>query len=255
MTAPTRLEKREDLKRTHTPEAIRRRLLQRPRPSYLSDLVYGAIDGAVTTFAVVSGVAGAGLSPAVIIILGFANLVGDGFSMAAANFLGTRVTRPQRDVARQEEEYEIDTHPEGEREEVRQIFAQKGFHGEMLDRAVEVITSDRRRWIETMMAEEQGIGAESRVPIRAACATFLAFILVGAIPLFPFVLDAAGVTLSHEFMWSAIMTGLAFFIVGAMKSRFVDEHWLRAGAETLLIGGAAAALAYIVGIALKGIAG
>jgi len=255
MPVITRRETREELRRSHTPEAIRRRLGQRPRPSYLSDFVYGAIDGAVTTFAVVSGVAGAALSPAIIIILGIANLMGDGFSMAAANYLGTRVTRQQRRQARREEEHEIDTHPEGEREEVRQIFAAKGFEGDMLNRAVDVITADREQWIKVMMAEEHGIGSETRIPFRAALSTFIAFILIGAIPLVPFALVIAGVDLPHAFEWSAAMTGAAFFIVGAMKSRFVDEHWLRAGGETLLVGGAAAAIAYLVGLLLRGVAG
>lgn len=255
MPASTIRETPEQLRRSHTPEAIRRRLGRRPRPSYLSDFIYGAIDGAVTTFAVVSGVAGAALSPSIIIILGFANLLGDGFSMAAANYLGTRVTRQQRKQARREEEHEIDTHPEGEREEIRQIFAAKGFEGDMLERAVEVITSDREQWVKVMLEEEHGLGGEERAPTRAAASTFIAFILIGAIPLLPFVLVVAGVDLPRPFEWSAAMTAIAFFIVGAMKSRFVNEHWLRAGGETLLVGGAAATIAYLVGLMLRGVAG
>jgi VIT1/CCC1 family predicted Fe2+/Mn2+ transporter len=254
MAELTQRETREELKRSHTPEAIRRRLLRRPRPSYLSDFVYGAIDGAVTTFAIVSGVAGAGLSAGIIIVLGCANLFGDGFSMAAANFLGTRVSHQQRKQARREEEHEIDTHPEGEREEVRQILATKGFEGDMLDRAVEVITSDREQWISMMMAEEHGIGGSERAPLRAALSTFAAFVLIGAVPLVPFALQAVGLPVPSPFEWSAAMTGVAFFVVGGLKSRFVDEHWLRAGLETLLVGGAAAAIAYGIGVLLRGVA-
>ncbi len=91
---------------------------------------YGRIDGAVTTFAVVSGVAGARLSPWIILVLGFANLFADGFSMAAGNFLGTKAE--QEDWRRLEaiENRHIDLAPEGEREEVRQIYRLKGFEGD-----------------------------------------------------------------------------------------------------------------------------
>jgi len=78
-----------ELEHEHTIEAIRERILS-VRHSYLRDWIYGGIDGTITTFAIVSGVAGAGLSPVVVLILGFANLFADGFSMAASNFLGTR---------------------------------------------------------------------------------------------------------------------------------------------------------------------
>ncbi|MGH8978267.1 MAG: VIT1/CCC1 transporter family protein, partial [Acidimicrobiia bacterium] len=67
---------------SHTPEAIAARLRIGPRRSYLRDLVYGAIDGTVTTFAVVAGVRGASLEATILVILGIANLVADGFSMA-----------------------------------------------------------------------------------------------------------------------------------------------------------------------------
>src|SRR5688500_13819809 len=103
----------------HTTEAIRARLAEGPRPSYLRDWVYGGIDGSVTTFAVVTGVVGAHLSPTIIVILGIANLLGDGFSMAASNYLGTRTERQEAEALRAQEERHIQTDPDGEREEVR----------------------------------------------------------------------------------------------------------------------------------------
>ena len=108
-----------------------------PDESYLRDWVYGGIDGAVTTFAVAAGVAGANLSPQIVLILGFANLVADGFSMAVANYSGTKAEREQYERLIAIEHKHIAAIPEGEREEIRQIFAKKGFQGEDLERAVD----------------------------------------------------------------------------------------------------------------------
>lgn len=230
----------------HTPERIRERL-EAKQANYLSDFIYGAIDGTVTTFAVVSGVAGAGLSSGIVIVLGLANLVGDGFSMAASNFLGTRADMQLQDQARVEEQRQIDSNPDGEREEVRQIYASKGFKGEELERAVEVICSDRDRWIDTMLSEELGLHVSHRSAFRAAFATFAAFLAVGFIPLMPFAAELLSTPMTQPFLWSCVFTGLAFFGVGAAKSRFVQQHWFLAGSETLLLGGSAAGLAFLVG--------
>ena len=242
----------DQLRDEHTPDAVRARLEDGPKHSYLKDFVYGAIDGAVTTFAIVSGVAGADLSAGVVIVLGVANLIGDGFSMAASNFLGTRAENQLREKARRIEEQHIELYPEGEKEEIRQIVSLKGFEGDDLDRAVEIITSDRHQWVDMMMREELGLSLENPPAWKAAVTTFIAFLVVGAIPLVVFVTNAIlGDVIPSPYLFSALMTGVAFFAVGAFKSRFVDEKWYIAGAETLFVGGLAASFAYLIGVLLK----
>jgi VIT1/CCC1 family predicted Fe2+/Mn2+ transporter len=245
----------ESLAADHTPRAVSRRLGRRPSPSYSHDFIYGAVDGAVTTFAVVAGVAGASLDVTVVIILGGANLVADGFSMAASNFLGSRAERQQRERARREEQRHIRLVPDGEREEIRQIYAAKGFKGPDLERVVDVITSDRELWAETMMSEELGFGSTEPNEYRAAFSTLAAFLTVGFLPLMVYVYDiAAPGDVDDPFRWSAVMTGVAFLMVGAMKSRFTDQSWWRSALETLAIGGLAAALAYAAGALLQNLA-
>lgn len=238
----------------HTPAAIRRRL-RAPSPSYLHDFVYGAIDGTITTFAIVAGVAGAQLSPSVVIILGGANLIADGFSMAVSNYLGSRAETQRRARDRREEERHIRLVPEGEREEVRQIFSAKGFEGENLERAVDVVTGDPDVWADTMMVDELGYGRAEQSAVLAATATLLAFVTVGFLPLAAFVYDLITPgAVGHAFAWSAALTGLAFLVVGSLKARYVEQAWWRAGLETLSVGGTAAVLAYATGAALQGVA-
>jgi vacuolar iron transporter family protein len=232
----------------HSRSAIAARLASAPTVSYLRDWVYGGIDGAVTTFAIVAGVVGAELSNRVVLILGAANLVADGFSMAASDYSGTKTEHEELAHLRAVEERHIDTVPDGEREEIRQIFRAKGFEGRDLEQAVAVITRDRARWVDTMLAEEYGLPKVVRAPLKAAASTFAAFVLCGAIPLLPFLFQTAG-----RFEQSAVVTALVFFLIGSTKSRWSPVSWWRSGAETLAIGLGAAALAYIVGALLRSV--
>ena len=244
----------EELKASHTPSAIRRRLKRETHHSYLRDFVYGGIDGAVTIFAVVSGVAGAGLSSGVVIVLGLANLAGDGFSMAASNYLGSKADLQLLDQARRTEEQHIRDHPAGEREEIRQILAAKGFRGVALENAVETYTADEKLWVDTMLQEELGLSLDRPNPIKAAAITFAAFVVIGILPLLSFLVDfAVAAGFSRPFLYSTLLTGAAFFIVGAIKSRFVNDRWYWSGLETLMVGSAAALLAFVVGMALRGV--
>lgn len=244
------------LQAEHLPEAIASRIAVGPDNSYLRDGVLGAIDGCVTTFAVVAGVAGASLSSNIVIVLGLANLLADGFSMAASNYQGIRAERQVRERERRIEEYHIDTVPEGEREELRQIFAAKGLSGEALEQVVNILTSDRRIWVETMLELEKGLPSTGPSPIRAGLITFATFVAVGLVPLSVYLYDLLlPGEISNPFLWSAILTGVAFFAVGAVKSRFILGSWYAAGLETFAAGGAAAALAFMVGRLLKQVAG
>ncbi len=226
----------------HTREAIHERLAAEPSQSYLRDWVYGGIDGTVTTFAIVSGVVGAHLASGITLILGGASLVADGFAMAAANYLATRAEGEEFRFAEAVERRHIDTVPEGEREEVREILRGLGLAGDLLERVVGVITADRDRWVRIMIRNEYGLPAAVRSPWRAAIATFSAFLVCGLVPLAPFV---AGLSNSFRLAW--VGTSLMFFLIGALKSRWSTERWWRSGLTTFAIGGGAAVAAYEIG--------
>ena len=231
------------LEHSHTQQAIRARLARGPRSNYLRDWIYGGIDGAVTTFAIVAGVAGADLSAAVVLVLGFANLLADGLAMAASNYIGTKAERDDYDRVLGIERKHIALEPDGEREEIRQIFAAKGFSGDDLERIVTVITSDRKLWAETMAVEEYGLSPTPRSPVLAALSTFAAFIACGLVPLVTY-LSAGGLAAC------VAAAGATFFGVGAIKSRWSPLAWWRSGLETLVIGMSAAAVAFAVGYGL-----
>ncbi len=238
-----------ELEHEHSIEAIKKRVSQ-VEHSYVRDWIYGGIDGTITTFAVVSGVTGAELSPMIVLILGFANLIADGFSMAASNFLGTRAEQDDYKNLETVERRHIKIAPEGEREEIRQIYIQKGFEGADLEKAVQLITSNDERWIKTMLTEEYGLPLQVRSPIKAAGSTFAAFIICGLLPLVPYLF-----TTNSSFMISALLTGIVFFLIGSVKSFWTNSSWQRSGFETFSIGALAAALAYFVGVLLKDLAG
>ncbi len=163
---------------------------------YLPEFVYGGIDGIVTTFAVVAGAMGASLGAGIVLILGFANLFADGFSMAISNYMS-----------------------ESSREDLN--------------------GKDKNR----------------KEPRRTALATFFAFIIIGFIPLLPFVIDYFYPIGFDRFLLATVLTGLAFVFVGAVRGKIVGKSQIRTSLETLGIGSAAALIAYLVGHLLRGLVG
>jgi VIT1/CCC1 family predicted Fe2+/Mn2+ transporter len=232
------------LEHSHTKEAIRARLARDPGVSYLRDWIYGGIDGVVTTFAVVASVVGADLSSKIVLVLGLANLVADGFAMAAGNYSATQAERDDYDRLLAIECKHISVVPDGERDEIRQIFGGKGFSGANLETIVDVITADESRWAKTMVTEEYGLAPTQKSPAMAAVCTFTAFALCGLVPLVTYL--GAG-----SLIPCVVATAATFFGIGAIKSRWSLTTWWRSGFGTFCIGMIAAALAFWVGFGLR----
>jgi len=217
---------------------------------HFEDFIYGSFDGSVTTFAVVAGAIGASLSPMIVVILGFANLFADGFAMAVGSYQATKARIEFIQKERKREEWEIDNIAESEKQEIRDIYAKKGFTKELLDEIVRVITARKKVWVDTMMKEELGLIEDDKKPLASATSTIMGFTLIGIIPLIPFVIiHVLGLTssVSESFTSSVIFTGIAFFIIGIIKGKIVKKPLFRSGLITLLIGGIAATVAYVVG--------
>jgi VIT1/CCC1 family predicted Fe2+/Mn2+ transporter len=217
------------------------------------DFIYGSIDGAVTTFAIVAGIVGASLPAGIILILGFANLFADGFSMAAANYQASKARNEFVQMKRRQEEWEIDNLAEQERDEIREIYREKGFKDELLEDVVRIITSRRKVWVDTMMKEELGLIEDEKNSIDSSVSTFIGFNIIGLIPLIPFMIFMIiGIDQNSEaFTYSTISVLAAFFLVGMIKGKMVKKSMMRSGIITLIIGGIAAIVAYLVGYGLN----
>lgn len=217
---------------------------------YIGEFVYGGIDGSVTTFAVVAGAAGAQLDSSVIIILGFANLIADGFAMSVGSYLSNKAEVENYEKHERIEYWEVDHLPEKEREEIREIYEAKGFEGELLEQVVDVITADKDRWVDVMMKEELNMTKEQKSPFMMGFMTFVSFILIGIIPLIAYVWDFSSTTSQSArnlFGVSILLTSFAFIGIGWLKSYVTDTARIRSILETLFLGATAAVLSYFVG--------
>ncbi len=221
---------------------------------YLAEFVYGGMDGSVTTFAVVAGAVGAELGVGVVLILGFANLFADGLSMSIGNYLSVKSEIDEYKRQEKVEYWEVDNLPHKERDEIREIYEAKGFEGELLEKVVDVITADRKRWVDVMMKEELNLQYPAASPLKTALATFSAFVLVGFIPLMSYVVSYFYVMPpARLFLLSSLFTGLAFIFIGFLKSYVTHAPRIRSIIETLLLGTVAALVAYYVGDLLQSI--
>ncbi len=214
---------------------------------YLGEFVYGGIDGCVTTFAVVSGSVGAGLDSSIIIILGFANLLADGFAMSIGAYLSTKSEQDNYNKHKQVEYWEIENLPHVEKEEIREIYAAKGFEGELLEEVVDVITKDREVWVNTMMKEELEMMEEDRSPFWIGATTYFSFLLIGLIPLVIYVVDYITPLQQNLFLIASILTAFGFIIIGWLKTYVNQTSVVKGILETLVLGGIAAVVSYFVG--------
>ncbi len=222
---------------------------------YIKSIVYGGLDGIVTTFAVVAGVNGASLAAGVVLILGFANLVADGLSMAIGDFLSTKSEQEYQRTERAREQWEVEHYPEGEKKELRELYEAKGISADDARQMVETVSRHPKAWVDIMMVEELGILADEESPFKNALTTFLSFAVFGFMPLLTSVLAQFVPFLSrNSFAVSAALVAVTLFALGAAKTKITGRPWLGSGLETLVVGGITAAAAWGVGKLLGGLA-
>lgn len=215
---------------------------------FVPEFVYGGIDGAVTTFAVVAAAAGAELGASVVLILGISNMLADGLSMSIGSFLSTKSELERYDYIEAEEYEETLKFPEAETEEIRQIYTAKGFSGNLLENIVQHVVSDKDLWVNEMMVGEHGMLREEKHPSANALMTFISFCILGFIPISPYVYALVAKTeLPNAFAIACISTAFAFALIGYLKGLVNQTNKIKAVLETLLLGGIAAGVAYAVG--------
>ncbi|HKZ55243.1 MAG TPA: VIT1/CCC1 transporter family protein [Anaerolineales bacterium] len=223
--------------------------------AYIGDLVYGGLDGIITTFAVVSGVAGAQLGSHVVLILGLANLLADGFSMGIGAFLSARSEQEYYDREWQREAWEVEHFPEGEKSELYEVYRKQGYSETDAQQMVEIKSRDPQRWVKAMMVDELGMMQAETKPLLSGLATFVSFLVAGSLPLLIYLLGLLfPIDPATSFPVSLALSGMALFTLGAAKVIVTRLNALRSGIEMLLVGGLAAGVAYLVGALLKGIA-
>ena len=222
---------------------------------YIKSVIYGGLDGTITTFAAVAGVAGASLSAGVVLIMGLANLIADGLSMSIGDYLSSKSESEYEAAERAREAWEVENYPEGEKRELVEIYVARGMSPGDAHQAVEIIAKDKKAWVDTMMVEELGIMPSDESPVASAIATFLSFGVFGFLPIAAYVLALFIPSLAGaRFPLACGLTGATLFGLGALKTSITGKNWFVSGIEMLLVGGIAAIAAYVVGLLLGGLA-
>lgn len=217
------------------------------RTSWLADVVLGGQDGLVNVLGVVLGVAASTGNTGVVLAAGLAAAFAESISMAAVAYTSTVAQNEVFESERARERRHVAVVPELEREEVRDIYAHKGFSGELLDRVVETITANKEVWVAVMMAEEHHLTHfERRRSLRSACVVGLSALVGSLVPLAPFLLMPA-----RTGVWfSVVVAALTLFLFGALKGRITVGRPLRGGLELATIGTVSAMVGYAIGAML-----
>jgi VIT1/CCC1 family predicted Fe2+/Mn2+ transporter len=218
--------------------------------SWIRDATFGANDGLVSVLTLLAGVAGADVSSSTVLIAGLAGLVAGAISMGVGAYVSAKAYRSYYRAELRKEIEEMREKPDVEREEIRQIYRERGFDGELLERVVETITSNPRTWLKVMMSEELGLSPAFGRPFGAAAVVFVAFLMGGIVPVVPFLFLEGPAALFTAFG----LTAGALLIAGGLRSRFTGERPIVAGLELVAMAaigfGVASLIGRLVGVAV-----
>mmetsp|Transcript_20348 Transcript_20348/g.36193 ORF Transcript_20348/g.36193 Transcript_20348/m.36193 type:complete len:299 (+) Transcript_20348:90-986(+) len=226
---------------------------------FIKSVVYGGLDGVLTAFAIVSGAAGGNLSVSTVLILGISNIAADAIAMGVGDAVSTIAYNEHVAHERRRECWEFDNYPEGEVEEMIELYEQRGLPLEKADVVVKTMAKYRDFFIDVMMAEELKLKVpdEDDNPYMDGFITFASFLIFGTLPLLGYIfVPLVHPTASQEllFLSACLSTMMVLFGLGTFKSRFSTQSWYRSGLEFLVLGSAAAATSYFIGAFVRDIA-
>lgn len=212
--------------------------------SRLRDIILGGQDGVVNVLGLVLGVASATNDPKIVIIAGLASTFAESISMGAVAYTSSEAASAYYKSLERQELHEIDKHPAEERAEIKRIFAKKGIRGTLLTRVVTAITSSRRRWLATMMAEELKVSPEHASPLNSAIVVFFASLVGSFIPIVPFFLN---LPVTQAMVTAVAVCSVVLFATGAYKAKLTVGTWWKSGIAMMLIGIVSAVVGYLIG--------
>ena len=223
---------------------------------HIKSAVYGGLDGIITTFATVTSVAGSGLHHSVILILGLAHLVADGLSMGLGDTLSSQAEADLVEHERRREVWEFENYPEGEIEEMVELYEKKGISTEDARLVINTLAKYKEAFVDIMMVEELNLMPidPDHSPMVGGLVTFASFMIFGTVPLLSYLVNLIpGVNMSSDvaFGASCVLTVLTLFLLGAIKGSFVGQTWWISGLSMACNGSLAAACGWLIGYLLQ----
>lgn len=212
--------------------------------SWIRELILGGQDGLVNVLGIILGVTAASGAHPIIVAASLAAAFAEAVSMGAVNYTSTLAERDHYQKERETELWEIENRPEEEKEEVRTIYAKKGFKGEELDKVVDVITKDKNVWANMMMADElhfQEVNTDKL--LRSSLMVGASTVLGSIIPVLPYFIFQP----EKALIYSLVLSGIVLFGVGVYEAKTYVGSWWKNGIQMLLIGMGAAVIGFIIG--------
>lgn len=209
---------------------------------WLRPAVFGAMDGLVTNVALIAGVSGGGGSPHALLLAGLAGLSAGAFSMAAGEFVSVSAQNELVASEVRKEQFELEHHPESERQELAAMFRQRGVEASLADEVARQVSAHPDQALRVHVREELGVDHKDLPsPILAAVASLVTFAIGALVPLFPYLIGF------HSLAAALVLAAVAAFIGGGLVSRITDRPFLFGALRQLLLAGAAAGLTYGIG--------
>jgi len=214
------------------------------------DVVIGMSDGLTVPFALAAGLTGATVGGGIIVTAGLAEIAAGAVAMGLGGYLAARTDAEHYRAEYRRELRETEETPDEERREVRLILTEQGLEREMADKVVEALARDRHRWVDFMMRFELGLEKPDSARAPASALTIGAsYIVGGLIPLLPYMLVR---DIGDALKASIMVTLLALAVFGGIKGWLTGSQALRSSLQTMVIGGIAGAVAFLIARAVSG---